>query len=282
MPQIEVGSDDPRLEPYRHLRTRNLTRFSQRFIAESRLLVERLLRSDYGVESVLMDRDYAEESREWIPDSVTTLMLAKQDIEELVGFHFHRGFMACGIRKPDVDWQAVLASKPASDWVGMFAIGIQDPENLGVILRSCAALGIEDCFIARNSADPLSRRVLRVSMGTALKLRLIPVADTTTFLKDLHNLQVQTVAASLQEPAVELGSFVTQGPTMVLLGNEAFGLPEEVQTEADHRLKIAMELGVDSLNVSVAAGIILHYIRRLATARHFEPASTVSTSRKPV
>ncbi len=68
-------------------------------------------------------------------------MLSRPDIEELVGFHFHRGFMACGIRKPTLPWRDVLEASLAPTWTGMLAVGVQDPENLGVILRTCAALG---------------------------------------------------------------------------------------------------------------------------------------------
>lgn len=267
MPFVSIEPDDERLEPYRHLRTRNLTRFSHKFIAESRLLVQRLLASEYAVESILMDEDYVRSAPDWIPAEVTTYLLSHQQIESLVGFHFHRGFLACGIRRPTEAWREVLAAGMKNpQWTGMLAESIHDPENLGVILRTCAALGIRDCFLNSTTADPLSRRVLRVSMGTALKLNLVPVDSIPELIRAFQSHQGTAVAASLQEPATRLADFHRTGPTLVMLGNEAYGLSSELQREANCRLKIDMDLGVDSLNVSVAAGIILHFVTRLANA----------------
>ena len=266
MPLIKIESqEDERLEPYRHLRTRNLTRYSQRFIAESRLLVQRLVASDYSIESILIDEDYWDESRDWLPDDVQVLCIPNAWIDELLGFQFHRGFLACGIRKPPL--QASMVLETASQdvrWTGMMALGVQDPENLGVLLRTAAGMGIRDCFLGPGTADPLSRRVLRVSMGAALKLNLIDCRDLTALMANMEALGIQSIATSLQEPSIPLESFQRTGATMILLGNEAEGLPLAIQNRATHRVKIAMELGTDSLNVSVAGGIVMHYLRRLA------------------
>ncbi len=179
--------EDVRLEPYRHLRTKNLTRFSGRFIAESRPLVQRLIESNYEIESILIDDSYLAEAKSWVPPHIQVLALPHTWIDELLGFHFHRGFLACGIRKPMVEFQPELASSNSRTWVAAFAIGVQDPENLGVILRTCAGLGIQDCLLGPGTADPLSRRVLRVSMGGVLKLNLFSASDPLSLLTTLHS-----------------------------------------------------------------------------------------------
>jgi TrmH family RNA methyltransferase len=87
-------------------------------------------------------------------------------------------------------------------------------------------------------------------------------------MEQLHRDGVDTVAACLTPDSLELPHWKRAGPSMILLGNEAHGLPDQIIRAATQRIKIAMDLGTDSLNVSVAAGIILHYACRLACPPH--------------
>ena len=256
--------DDRRLNPYRHLRTSNLTRFSGRFIAESRPLVARLLASPLAVESVLIDEKFLDEAITWIPESVSMLVVPSDWITQLVGFHFHRGYLACGIRPAARDWLQEARAGTLMDgegWTGAYLIGVQDPENMGSILRSCAAFGIEDVLIGPQCVDPFARRVLRVSMGNAFKLKLYDAPEPVEALAAMHELGIETVAACLRDDSVELTQWQRRDRTAVLLGNEAHGLPAAILDAVNQRVKISMALGTDSLNVSVAAGIFLHRAR---------------------
>lgn len=265
MPAIRIESlDDPRLEPYRHLRMRNLTQYSGRFIAESRLLVERLLRSDYGVESILVDEG-KQHLLPMVPDETQVYVMPTQQISELLGFDFHRGILACGRRRRLLElkqWKAEQAIEPT--WTGVMMVGVQDPENMGLIVRTCSALGIRDLFIGPNCVDPFARRVLRVSMAGLLNLRLFTVPKVLPALDELSVQGVRCIATSLDDRSIPLEAYRRQGPTLILLGNEAKGLPEAVQKRAGDCVRIDMCLGTDSLNVSIAAGIVLHYVTRLA------------------
>jgi len=260
------GLSDPRLDPYRHLRTSNLTRYSGRFIAESKPLVARLVASGLEVESILVDTKYLDEAVAWIPPEIPILAVPSEGVSELIGFHFHRGYLACGRRPtprmwPEHPWPD--GSAP-TDWTGAYLIGVQDPENMGSILRSCAAFGIQDVLLGPECVDPFARRVLRVSMGNAFKLHFFNAEHPLESLAGFHRAQVASVAACLHPDSVELSEWKRSGPAVVLLGNEARGLPTEVIRAASVGLRIDMALGTDSLNVSVAAGIILHYACRLA------------------
>jgi tRNA G18 (ribose-2'-O)-methylase SpoU len=146
-------------------------------------------------------------------------------------------------------------------WTGAYLIGVQDPENMGSILRSCAAFGIEDVLIGPQCVDPFARRVLRVSMGNAFKLKLYDAPEPVEALAAMHELGIETVAACLRDDSVELTQWQRRDRTAVLLGNEAHGLPAAILDAVNQRVKISMALGTDSLNVSVAAGIFLHRAR---------------------
>jgi tRNA G18 (ribose-2'-O)-methylase SpoU len=265
MPLLRIESlDDPRLEPYRHLRMRNLTQYSGRFIAESRLLVERLLRSDYLVESILVDENQ-QHLLPVVPEEVEVYLMPGDLISELLGFDFHRGVLACGRRRRLFDLNRWKSEQPLhAAWTGVMMVGIQDPENMGLIVRTCSALGIRDLFIGPNCVDPFARRVLRVSMAGLFNLQLISVPNVLLAIDELASQAVRCVATSLDDRSIPLESFRRQGPTLILLGNEANGLPEAVLKRVSDAVRIDMCLGTDSLNVSIAAGIVLHYVTRMA------------------
>ena len=257
--------DDPRLDAYRDIRSRNWTYVSKRFIAEGPLLTERLLASDYKTESVLLDQKYADQYLATIPDSVEVLLLDHEQIEQILGFHFHRGVLACGVRPKQLQLRADFGDPPLPHDTLVAAVGVQDPENLGSILRCCAGLGIGRVIIGPGTADPLSRRVLRVSMGTALRLRLLHsknIVSDLTWLRE--SFGITNYATSLRDDSLPLEKTRRTGPALILVGNERYGLPEEVWRAADHCVRIDMELGTDSLNVSMASGIVMHYFCRLA------------------
>ncbi len=257
--------DDPRLDAYRDIRSRNWTYVSQRFIAEGPLLTERLLASNYETESVLLDQKYAAQYLPTIPESVEVLLLSNEQIELILGFHFHRGVLACGVRPKQLFLPTDFGPSPPPNETLVAAIGVQDPENLGSILRCCAGFGIRRVIIGPGTADPLARRVLRVSMGTALRLHLLHSKNIASDLDWLReSFAITSYATSLRDDSSALESTERRGPVLILVGNERYGLPDEVLKAADHSVRIDMDLGTDSLNVSMASGIVMHYFCRIA------------------
>ena len=251
-----------RLDPYRNLRTTNLTRVSGRFIVESRPLVQRLVASGIEIESFVIDEKYLDEALGLLPSEIDLFAIASDRVSELIGFAFHRGYLACGIR-PNLLRIEKSAMVLTTKWVGAMLVGLQDPENMGSIFRTCAALGISDVLIGPECVDPFARRVLRVSMGNAFKLRLFDASEPLEVLEMCGQLGIQSVAACLSETSEELCDFRSIGASLVVFGNEAHGLPTELQNAASRAVRIDMALGTDSLNVSVAAGIILHHLVRV-------------------
>ncbi len=262
----EIDSlDHPLLEPFVGIRTRNWTELSGIFIAEGPCVVQVLLHSDYQVKSVLLDRKYFDHYASMIPENVAVILVNHEFVHEILGYDFHRGILACGSRKPIGSVRADLSLPSNQHETLVAAVGVQDPENLGGILRSCAALGIQRVIVGPGTADPLARRVLRVSMGTVLNLQLFRSRDMLADLKWLQTQrQIESLACSLQSGSEPLETCKRHGPTLILVGNERYGLADELQAATNRRVTIPMELATDSLNVSVAAGIILHYFCRIA------------------
>ncbi len=267
MAEIQITDlNAPELEPFREMRQRNWTNESGIFIAEGPLLVERLIRSSYEVRSVLLDRKYYAHYAAMVPPETDLLVIDHELVPEVVGFNFHRGVLGCGQRKPERTVEQELITQPlAANETLMGIVGVQDPENLGGILRNCAALGVKNVVIGPSAADPLSRRVLRVSMGNALRLNLYRSRNMRLDMQLLRErCGVQSFATSLLDGSEPLETVRRTSPVMILMGNEKLGLPLDIQHAADRRVRIDMELGTNSLNVTVAAGIIMHYFCRLA------------------
>lgn len=267
MAEIQITDlNAPELEPFREMRQRNWTNESGIFIAEGPLLVERLIRSSYEVRSVLLDRKYYAHYAALVPPETDLLVIDHELVAEVVGFNFHRGVLGCGQRKPERTVEHDLLAQPfAANETLMGIMGVQDPENLGGILRNCAALGVKNVVIGPSAADPLSRRVLRVSMGNALRLNLYRSRNMRLDMQLLRErCGVQSFATSLLDGSEPLETVRRTSPVMILMGNEKLGLPHDIQHAADRRVRIDMQLGTSSLNVTVAAGIIMHYFCRLA------------------
>ncbi len=258
--------DDPRLTPYRNLRARSTGEASaaaqELFIAEGRLVVQRLLQSDYEVLSLVvaveMDAWLAEQP---IGQATQVLRVSNDQIRQLVGFDFHRGIMACAKRRPPRTTSEL--PQLAAGQTLLALCDICDAENIGSLIRTATAFGVRDILLTAASADPFSRRALRVGMGAALKQRFWHTADLPDTLSQWsreHGYQV--IATTLSEDAVELRQFQPHDrPVVLLLGSEGDGLPPPVQRQASVCVTIPMQQDTDSLNVGVAAAIVLHHLQ---------------------
>jgi TrmH family RNA methyltransferase len=160
------------------------------------------------------------------------------------------------------EWSpASLASAyapPRAFVVGL--IDVQDPGNVGAVIRSADALGATSVLTLDGTADPGGWKTLRGSMGSVFRL---PVAKTrlAEALAAARAAGLRLVATVARD-AVPVGDADLTGPTLLLLGNEGAGLPDTVAAEADARVTVPMRPGVNSLNVAVTAALILDEARR--------------------
>ncbi len=116
---------------------------SGRFIAEGGKLVERLMRSGYQVHSLLISDKYLDQWQARVPAETLAIVVPESRVPELLGLQLHRGIIACGLRRPPLDLREKLSVPLAREATMVALQGVQDPENMGGILRSCAALGID-------------------------------------------------------------------------------------------------------------------------------------------
>lgn len=287
MPIFHVESiDDPQIAVYRDLPTSRRAERSGLFVVEGRLLVDRLIASDYEVDSLLVEARYSDDY-ETCAATAPVWVVPHGMIEQIIGFNFHRGVLGCGRRR---------AARPLSDLVppgtpsgmAVVAVDVRDPENLGGLLRNCAAFGVRLVLLSRECADPFSRRVMRVSMGTNLTLDVCRPHDLRAdllYLRDtcqwdliatVLDRESEPLAAAerLYPPRLNRQTSNNQTPNnpfgpsphaewprgmALLFGCEGHGLSAEWISLCPRRVTIPMRAGTDSLNVAVASGIFLYH-----------------------
>ena len=303
MPFLPIQSlDDPRLTVFRDVKATRHSRWAGRFIAEGARLVKRLLSSDYVVESLLLTEGRVEEFSPWLRPDVPTFVMSQTLAAELVGYNFHCGAMACALRRPSPSLDDIMA-RGGERMTFVVCPDVNDPENIGTLIRLGAAFGIDAMLLGPACADPFSRRVLRVSMGNALTLPIVTSRDLNADLQRLKSVwQVQLAATVIENSDPTDEGEVVRTPTSglpdigvratriaeplglanrpkrlaLLFGNEANGLGSEWLEICDRRLTIPMR-AADSLNVAIAAGIFLYHFT--TSAPHAPPmAQSVSTS----
>jgi tRNA G18 (ribose-2'-O)-methylase SpoU len=253
---------DPRLEPYRNLKDRELAAMGELFIAEGEQLVRRLLESDYPVVSVLLSDRRAKEIAPTIRDDVACYVVPDAVMHQVIGYRFHSGVIGCGRRKPRATLDQVV-SREAATLTLVICPEIANAENMGAMIRLWAGFGVDALILGERSCDPFWRQSIRVSMGNIFRL---PLVQSDDLWRDLKRLQsewgVELAATVLDESVTPLSSFERKNRLGILFGNEAQGLDQDVIASCDHRITIPMKLGTDSLNVSVAAGIFLYELTK--------------------
>ncbi len=284
MPLIPIQTlDDPRLVVFRDVKATRHSKWKGRFIAEGARLVKRLLSTDFVVETMLLTAGRVEEFLPWLRPDVPTFVMPQTLAAELAGYNFHCGAMACAFRKPNPSLDDIVA-RGGEQMTFVVCPDVNDPENIGTLIRLGAAFGIDAMLLGPACADPFSRRVLRVSMGNALMLPILCSRDLSADLLRLKSeWRVQLAATVVEnddptddyvdrtatsglpdlvvrttEPAEPLGKARRPARLALLFGNEAHGLGPEWLELCDQRLTIPMR-AADSLNVAIAAGIFLHH-----------------------
>lgn len=269
MPVIPLNTLDlPELEIYRNLKKTNNTRWTRQFITEGKKPTVRLLQSDFQIESILTSEKFVDYLQPHLTGgrvSVPIYALPHSLCQMLVGFKFHCGMLGCGIRKPSLSLTEIV--EPDRRQLFVVCPSTENRENMGAIIRIAAAFGVSAILLGKGCCDPFSRRTIRVSMGNALRIPILEAGeDLSKIATELKTeSDVELIATALTDSAERLSDCMAnpQRSCALVLGNEGEGLSEEWIELCDRCVTIPMQGGTDSLNVAVAAGILLHHFAEL-------------------
>ena len=268
--------DDPRLDLYVGLPDRQVRMRTDLFLAEGRLVVERLVQSGLRLHSLLCSEKKAGAWRGVWPGDVPMHVCSEQVLRYTVGFRLHQGVIAAGFVPAPLSLDDIVGDGRAPSPGPSPAEGrrrtlvvlpeITNVDNLGLLVRIAAGLGADALVLGERCNDPWYRRAVRLSMGAVFKL---PIVRSSDILADLRRLRetfgFEVVGTALCDDATPLREASRSEKLAIVFGSEGYGLTDAQLAACDRLVTIPMHAGVDSLNVAVCAGIVLH---------HFAPPSS--------
>jgi len=257
---VEISdSNDQRLFPYKNIREKDLTGRHQRFIAEGKVVLNVLFSETarFETESLLVLENRLNglgEQLNQLPAGVEVYSVPQSVMDDVAGFHVHRGILGVGRRKPQLSIVEMIDRLPEEALVVVLC-GISNHDNVGSIFRNAAAFEADCVLMDETCCDPLYRKAIRVSVGATLKVPYFHGASIEMIVETLQVAQFEILALS---PSSEMNIY--QAPQhkrqALLLGTEGEGLPAHLLDRLTGA-RIPMSTSFDSLNVATASGIAL-------------------------
>jgi tRNA G18 (ribose-2'-O)-methylase SpoU len=231
------------------------------YIAESTKVITRALAAGHRPRSVLLQEQWLADVEPLLADypDVPVYVGESAVLEELTGYHLHRGALAA-MHRPALPEPADLLRDARRVVV---LEDIVDHTNVGAMFRAVAGLGADAVLISPRCADPLYRRSVRVSMGTVLQVPWTRIPEWDEAVPALHEAGFEIAALALADDAVTLDDYAADPPERIalVLGSEGDGLSRRALAAADTVVTIPMQHGVDSLNVAAASAVALWALR---------------------
>lgn len=239
------------------------------FLAETASVILRALENGYEPVSMLVETGRLEAEAGPVFEAVEKFLgkdfldalpvyVAEQEVViNMTGHHLARGLWMVMKRKPEISLEEFCKDKKRI----AVLFDVVNPMNVGAIIRSAAALGMDGVLLTHPSVDPLTRRTARVSMGTVFQIPWARAgreeSEGTALINTLQSHGFKTVAMALtsDSTSVDNDEIRANDRLAVVLGTEGTGLPKDVIASCDYRVMIPMFHGVDSLNVAAASAI---------------------------
>ena len=261
---------DPRIDFFRELRGNHPRLIEANLILiEGELQFERLLESTQAITTIFFEfplfEKYHARIAQWQSAGITLFAATREVMESIVGYRLHRGCMALATKPRHKRIDELRGTIVALD-------RIIDPENVGSIARNCVAFNVSSILVDAQSADPLLRRAIRVSMGAALFLDRTRVESLPLAVESLRShyqiIGVDNVEGSIPLP-VARGRLDDHREQLLIFGNEREGLAPEVIRACEMLVRVEMSTSVvSSLNVNAASAICLNWLYEARGAKN--------------
>lgn len=238
---------NPKVAAWKALKDRKGRRESGCFLVEGRKMVEEALKSAFDVEAVLVQEGHD------IPDGLT---MSTYELPE------HVLAAVCDTKTPQGIAAVVRMKEQSTLGKHIVALdGVQDPGNVGTIIRTADAAGMDGVLLSNQCADVFSPKVLRATMGSIFRMNLRTTDDLPGELTKLREKGYSILSSQLDgTPFYEREKVAEQ--FALIIGNEGNGVSEQVQQTATHRVRLPMRGGAESLNAAIAAAIMMYELMR--------------------
>lgn len=234
------------------------------FVAEGEKVVRRLLESRFTVVSVLLPEKWLHELDSLIqarPEVIRVFVAEKALLETLTGFSMYQGLLAVGKVPPLPTLEEVIALSPPPRLLAA-ADGLSNAENLGALVRNCAAFNTQALIVGETCGSPFLRRAVRGSMGAVFQMPVVETRSLTHALSTLRAHGICCIAAHPHTDGRTLSQTSFRGDCCIVFGSEGYGLSAPVLAACDEAAAIPMTETVDSLNVGSAAAVFLYEANR--------------------
>jgi tRNA G18 (ribose-2'-O)-methylase SpoU len=255
-----AGFDIPELEPYRTMRRPADHAVQGIFVAEGDKVVQRLLESHFQVISVVLPENRLEEFRfllEARHEKINVYLAERKFLVTLVGIELFQGVLAVGKIPRRFSLADLLAQSPSPRLIALVE-GVTNSENIGLLVRNCAAFSAHGLIVGPTCCSPFLRRAVRNSMGTIFQLPVVESTDTILTLQDLRAAGVHSIAAHPHTDKKSLSGVDFTRDCCLVFGSEGKGISPEVLAACDEAVAIPMAANIDSLNVGAAAAVFLY------------------------
>lgn len=257
-----TDSRDPRVAAFLSVRERDLTGgHGGRFIAEGKITLETLLtRGRFEVESLFLCETRLQPLAGLlarVPAGVPVYVAPQRMMDEVAGFPVHRGVLACGKKGAPLTPADILpAEGPAT---ALLLAGLSNHDNVGACFRNAAAFGADAVLLDVESCDPLYRKAIRVSSGSALWMPFAQGGTGGNLIEAAEARGYEVWALTPSADAKPLPSILAPARVALLMGAEGPGLPRDLIARA-RPVRIPMTDGFDSVNVATAAALALSHV----------------------
>lgn len=266
--------EDQRIEEFHKKRERQLKHMLEPapgyFITESPLVILRALKAGYEPVKILREAgqicneeqdvfEFIEEYERQNNAEISVFEAEENQFRTLTGFLLTRGMLCLMKRRKERNLGEILGR----DYHRIVVLDdVENPTNIGAIVRSAAALSIDLILLTKGCSDPLYRRASRVSMGCIFQIPWA-VGSTEEIYSELMKNGYKTVAMALREDSVTIddNELNSEKKLAIIMGNEGHGLPQETIDKCDYTALIPMREGIDSLNVAAASAVSFWQLR---------------------
>ena len=233
-------------------------------VATNAKVVQRLLSSRFPVVSALLTPAWLERLEPMLrarTEDISVFVAEQKLLENITGYHMHQGALAVGRIPPQPGLAALLAAAPRPLLLAAVE-GIASAENLGAVVRGCAAFGVHFLVVGETCGSPFQRRAVSGSMGAIFEQPVVQVENLVESLKALREQGVRCLAAHPRPGARKLSAVDLRGDCCLVFGAEGPGLTEAVLSACDDLVEIPMPSHMNSLNVAAATAVFLYEATR--------------------
>lgn len=259
-----TSTQNPLVKQIRKLHSAKGRREQQLFLLEGTHLLEEACAVDYPLVTVCFTPEWQERHQQLWQEAASRCQraeLVSPEVLKAIATTVQPDGVVATAQRSLTPNSAPLQGVPLLTGVGLALETLQDPGNLGTIIRTAAAAGTDRLWLSTDSVDVDNPKVLRSSAGQWFRLPVTVSPDLQDVVTHCQTQGIQVVA-TLPDATLSYWDIDLLCPTLILLGNEAAGLRADLAMRADRQVKIPLMPGVESLNVAIAAALMLYEAQR--------------------